>query len=202
MTINVRKSKTMHIVREQENIEILCIGESIEMVDEYTCLGTVISRNGKVDQEISNRIKKVNVLYYHLCNTVIEKRKVENNVKVHIFKAIHLPTLLYGSESWVPLDKDLSRDTAMEMRYLWKVAGRTRRDRIRNERTIEDVRTVTIDKRQLRWFGHLCRMSEDRYTRKYFQARPSGKRPKGRPRIQCKDYISRVGEKRGKTGMP
>ncbi|XP_066907111.1 uncharacterized protein [Halyomorpha halys] len=93
-TINVRKSKIMHIGREQEKIEILCKGEPIEMVDEYTYLGTVISRNGKVDYEISNRIKKENAMYYHLCNTVIEKEEVEKNSKVHIFKSIHLPSLL------------------------------------------------------------------------------------------------------------
>nr|XP_024219358.1 uncharacterized protein LOC112211586 [Halyomorpha halys] len=82
----------------------------------------------------------------------------------------------------------------MEMRYLQRVAGRTRRDRIRNERTRQDVGTVsikdTIEKRPLRWFGHLCRMSKDRDTRKYFVARPTGKRPSGRPRMQWKDYIS------------
>ncbi|XP_066900716.1 uncharacterized protein [Halyomorpha halys] len=80
MTINVRKSKIMHIGREQENIEILCKSEPIEMVDEYTYLGTVISRNGKVDQEISNTIKKANAIYCHLCNIVIGKGEVEKNV--------------------------------------------------------------------------------------------------------------------------
>nr|XP_014278061.1 uncharacterized protein LOC106681967 [Halyomorpha halys] len=99
MTINVRKSKIMHMGWEQENIEILCKGEPIEMMDEYTHLGTVISRNGKIDQEIFNRIKKENAIYYHLCNTLIGKREIEKNVKVHIIKAIYLPTLLYGSES-------------------------------------------------------------------------------------------------------
>ncbi|XP_014270405.1 uncharacterized protein [Halyomorpha halys] len=136
------------------------------MVDEYTYLVTVISRNGKEDQEISNRIKKANAIYYRLCNTVIGKWEIEKNVNVHIFKPIYLPSLLYGSESSVPLDKHLSRVTAMEMRYLWRVADRTKRDRIRNERTRQDVGTVsiknTIEKRQLRWFGHLCRMSESK----------------------------------------
>nr|XP_014292674.1 uncharacterized protein LOC106691424 [Halyomorpha halys] len=144
MTINVRKSKIMDIGREQENIEIFCKGEALEMVDEYTYLGTVTSRNEKVDQEISNRIKKANAIYYYLCKTVIGKREVEKNVNVHIFEAVYLPTLLYGSESWVPLDKHLSRVTSVEMRYLRRVAGRTRRDRIRNERTRQDVGTVSI----------------------------------------------------------
>ncbi|XP_066905258.1 uncharacterized protein [Halyomorpha halys] len=116
MTINVRKSKIMHIGREQENIEILCKAESIEIVDEYTYLETMFSRNRKVDQEISNMIKKITPIYYHLCNTVIGKREVEKNVKVHIIKAVNLSTLLNESESWVALDKHLSSVTAIEMR--------------------------------------------------------------------------------------
>ncbi|XP_066909445.1 uncharacterized protein [Halyomorpha halys] len=164
------------------------------MVEEYTYKGAVISRNGKVEQEISNRIKKRYTIYYHLCNIVIGKREVDKNVKVHIFKAVYLPTLLYGSESWVLLDKHLSRVTAVEMRYLRRVAGRTRRDRIWNERTRLDVGTVsikdTIEKRQVRWFEHLCRMSEDG-PKKIIRGQTN--------RIQWKDCISRVGERREKS---
>nr|XP_014284774.1 uncharacterized protein LOC106686136 [Halyomorpha halys] len=186
-----------------DDIVLIADNEKNLQQAEYTYLGTVISRNGKVDQEISNRIKKANTIYYHICNTVIGKREIEKNVKVHIFKTLYLPTLLYESESWVPLDKHLSRVTAIEMRYLRRVAGRTRRDRIRNERTRQDVGTVsikdTIEKRQLRWFGYLCQMSEGRDPRKYSEARSTGKLPRGRPRIEWRDYISRVGEKRGKN---
>nr|XP_014287206.1 uncharacterized protein LOC106687694 [Halyomorpha halys] len=205
MTINVRKSKIMHIGQEQENIEMLCKGEPIELVGEYTYLGTVISRNGKVDQEISNRIKKTNTIYHLLCNTVIGKRVVEKKVKVHIFKTVYLPTLLYGSKTWVPLDKHLSRVTAMEMRYLRRVAGRTRRDRIRNGRTRQDVRTVsikdTIKKGQLRWFGHLCRMREYRDPRNYFEARPTGKRPRGTPSHNGRTTSPEWEREEGTTGM-
>ena len=39
-------------------------------------------------------------------------------------------------------------------------------------------------------FGHLVRMPPGRLPREVFQARPAGKRPRGRPRTRWRDYIS------------
>lgn len=203
MVLNANKCKVMHVGREESNVRVHCRGEELEMVEEYTYLGTVISRNAKMDNELSNRIKKANNIYYHICNTVVGKREVENAVKLHIFKAVYLPTLLYGSESWVPLDRHMSRIQAAEMKYLRRMAGRTRRDRIRNEKIRQDLGVSDVkhalEKRQLRWFGHVCRMNEDRDPRKFLEARPTGGRPRGRPRIAWTKHISRLGQKRGKA---
>lgn len=130
------------------------------MVEDFTYLGTVISRNGKISQEISNRIKNANNVYYQICNTVVGKREVDKRVKIHIFKAIYLPTILYGSGSWVLLEKLKSRIVALEMKYLRRVVSRTRRDHIRNSRIREELEvnplTEMLEKRQLKWFGHVC----------------------------------------------
>lgn len=161
------------------------------MVEDFTYLGTVISRNGKISQEISNRIKNANNVYYQICNTVVGKREVDKRVKIHIFKAIYLPTILYGSGSWVLLEKLKSRIVALEMKYLRRVVSRTRRDHIRNSRIREELEvnplTEMLEKRQLKWFGHVCWMDEDRGPRNFFEARPTGKRPRGRPRMSWRD---------------
>jgi len=34
---------------------------------------------------------------------------------------------------------------------------------------------------ELRWFGYIVRMGDERYTRMAWQAEMQGKRPKGRP---------------------
>lgn len=38
-------------------------------------------------------------MYYHQCNTVVGKREIENYVELHIFKAVYLPSLLYGMKN-------------------------------------------------------------------------------------------------------
>ncbi|KAI3354190.1 hypothetical protein L3Q82_018725, partial [Scortum barcoo] len=43
---------------------------------------------------------------------------------------------------------------------------------------------------QLRWLGHLFRMPPGRLPREVFQACPTGRRPRGRPRTRWRDYVS------------
>ena len=79
------------------------------------------------------------------------------------------------------------------MRYLRKVEGKTRMDRIRNtviRSQLEQQPLIeTIYKNQLRWFGHLTRMEESRLPKKAYITKVGAARPKGRPRKTWKEEI-------------
>ena len=49
------------------------------------------------------------------------------------YKVVARPTLLYGSETWVMKERDMTRLEAAEMRFLRSVKGYTRLDKIRSE---------------------------------------------------------------------
>ena len=49
------------------------------------------------------------------------------------YEVVAKPSLLYGSETWVPTKRDMSRLEAAEMRFLRSVTGYTRLDKIRSE---------------------------------------------------------------------
>ena len=204
MQINTSKSKVLVMTREErEDVQLICNGETLEVVTEYTYLGTVISSSGKIDAEISSRICKANQVYYQTTNSIIGHREVDKKTKMHVYKSVYLPTLTYGGESWTMLDRHSSRITAAEMRFLRRSVGRTRRDRIRNESIREQLGVAelktTLERRQLQWFGHVCRMNENLNPIRILEARPTGRRPRGRPRLTFQDYIQRIGCKRGKT---
>jgi hypothetical protein len=55
-----------------------------------------------------------------------------------------------------------------------------------------------IERRKLKWCGHLVRMAEDRKPRQILEARMEGKRRRGRPRKMWMDNIKEAGGKRGK----
>lgn len=64
------------------------------------------------------------------------------------------------------------------MRYLRKIANKTRCDRIRNttirnQLNITPVETI-IEKRQLSWLGHLQTMCDGTTTKRIFEARVHG----------------------------
>ncbi|KAL3062470.1 hypothetical protein OYC64_002305 [Pagothenia borchgrevinki] len=86
-----------------------------------------------------------------------------------------------------------SRIQAAEMGFLRRVPGVSLRDKVRSSVTREGLGVepflLDIERSQFRWFGHLVRMPPG-HPREVFQARPAGRRPRGRPRTRRRDYIS------------
>lgn len=113
------------------------------LIEDYTYFGTVILRNGRINQAMANRIIIAHV-YYQVCDTVAQKRKVESKVKLHIMNTVNLHTIV----------------TVAVMKCLQRVAGRTRRELIRNKRIGEELGVSSIKDRktQMKQFGHISRM--------------------------------------------
>jgi hypothetical protein len=81
-----------------------------------------------------------------------------------IYSSIYIPTLLFGSESWVITEKQKQNIQTAEMKYLRRVIGKTRRDKIRNKMIRMNLGPQPLQNKmeqaKLRWFGHLNRMDE------------------------------------------
>ena len=50
-----------------------------------------------------------------------------------------------------------------------------------------------IERSQLRWFGHVSRMPQERLQKQALSAIPNGKRPVGRPRLKWLNHIEGLG---------
>lgn len=207
MSINIKKSKVMIIKGKTSEVNeeggIFCKGVRLEEVSTYQYLGTTISNEGKIDQEVLNRIKKATGIYYQLNKTVFGKKEIQKKSKRKVYETIVLPTLLYGSETWPTKEKHERQITAIEMKYMRKIVGITKMDRWTNERVMEEVEQEPIinkiEKRQLHWYGHITRMGQERMTKRVIEARRVGKRKVGRPRKKWEDRIKEIGQRRGKT---
>ena len=73
---------------------------------------------------------------------------------------------------------------------------RIRNVNIRNELEIVDILKL-IEREQLRWFGHIKRMENDRYPRKFLGWQPDGKRPVGRPKKRWRENVDSAMRRRG-----
>jgi hypothetical protein len=97
--------------------------------------------------------------------------------------------------------KHKSKIQTMKMRFLRKVVGKTRRDKIRNETIRRNLGVpplqIEIEESQLRWEGHVLRMGGDQISRKVFEAKAQGGRPVGRPRQTWEEQMSIVMAGRG-----
>lgn len=204
MEVNVSKTKVMQFTKGEEvQLRIKWKNEIIEQVDQFEYLGTIFRKDGKLEAELNNRIRKANQVYYSINNTIIGKQEISRVTKMRVYNAVYLPTLVYGAESWTLHKKLESRLVAAEMRYLRKAVGKTRRDHIRNNTVREELKQEPIkdivERRGLGWLGHLARMNEGRKAKEVWRARPTGRRTRGRPRIEWEEYITGVVRRRGKT---
>ena len=104
--------------------------------------------------------------------------------------------LTYGCEVWAMREDDKRKLTAVEMDYLRRSARRSRLERIRNEQirremSAEETVIERIEKKSLKWFGHLLRMEETRWPKRIFQWTPPGKQKRGRPHRSCRGRLGR-----------
>ena len=205
MIINTNKSKILEITKEKEKqeINIQMNGETLEVVEEFTYLGTVFTKNGKITREVQQRIKKATNVYYSINHTIISKKEITEKTKLQIYNSVYKPTLTYGSESW-PINTKIEKQvTAAEMKFLRRITNKTRRDHERNNKIRDDLKVTPliqeIEKKQLKWYGHMKRMDKERIPRKCWEARMEGRKGRGRPRTSWLDSITEAGKKRGKT---
>ncbi len=136
--------------------------------------------------------------------SVVVKKELSRKAKLSIYRSIYVPTLTYGHELWVMTERTRSRIQASKMSFLRRVAGCSLRDRVRSSVTREELRVepllLHIERVQLKWLGHLFRMPPGCLTGKVFWARPTGRRPRGRPRTRWRDYVYRLAWER--LGVP
>ena len=89
------------------------------------------------------------------------------------------------------------------MRFLRKIEGKTKRDKISKKIIRETVgvqsRQEYVERSQLRWYGHVKGMDDKRIVKRVYEARETGKRPRGRPRKTWKEGLQEVTRKKGVT---
>ncbi len=193
MRISASKSEAMVLSRKKVACPLQVGGVLLPQVEEFKYLGVLFTSEGRMEREIDRRIGAAMRSMYR---SVVVKKELSRKAKLSIYRSIYVPTLTYGHELWVMTERTRSRIQAAEMSFLRRVAGRSLRDRVRSSVTREELRVepllLHIERGQLRWLGHLFRMPPGRLPGKVFRARPTGRRPRGRPRTRWRDYVSRL----------
>jgi len=136
----------------------------------------LFTSEGKMEREMDRRFDAVSSVMWALYRSIVVKRELSRKAKLSIYRSIYVPTLTYCHKLWVV------------MSFLRRVAGLSLRDRVRSLEIRRELGVepplLHIERSQLRWFGHLIRMPPGRLLLEVFRARPTGRRPRGRPRTR------------------
>lgn len=166
--LKINGNKTKVITSDGSRISIDLDGTQIEQVEQFKYLGSIIDGNKVAcSADVTTRIGLAASAFGALSWCVWKKSDISIPTKIRIFRSLVLSILLYGAESCTLLQADLNKLEVFQMRCLRRIVGVTLRDHIKNE-TIRarccDQPTIAeeIQKRRLRWFGHVCRMQQTR----------------------------------------
>jgi hypothetical protein len=119
------KTKTMIISRDERKHEIKVRGQVLEQVRGFKYLDTIISKDGKLNNEINSPIFAAGRTLHSIKNKCLRKWEVTEETKMVVYKTIYFPTLTYGCDLWALITKLESRLQTIEMHYLRSVVGKT-----------------------------------------------------------------------------
>ena len=135
---------------------------------------------------------------------VWKSKTISTHTKVKVYETLVLSVLLYNSETWTLKENIKKKLRVFEMNCLRKIKGVTRRDRVRNtvirsELKVEVDVVQRIQRRRLRYFGHITRMTGERLPAMAFSGNVHGSRRRGRPKKRWEDNLRADLEEMGHT---
>ena len=172
---------------------IRCGGMELEAVENFKYLGSTVTAENRVEEEVKIRIAAAARCSWALAK-VLNSNILSRRTKVKAYTTIIRPVLTYGCETW-RLTKDLERKLEVfENGILRRICKpvfdaelgqwRRRHNNELREMTKVPFITSTIMAQRLRWAGHVARADENRLISQVARGQPEGRRPPGRPRMR------------------
>ncbi len=162
LKLNIKKTQVLHQsppnqLAIQPNIKV--DNTTLEYVDHFPYLGSILSSKADIDSEVNHRLSCASGAYARLRRRVFKDRDLSTQTKLLVYRAVVLPTLLYGAESWTTYSRHLRAMEQYHQRSLRKILRISWKDRRTNISILEEANmtsiTTTIMQYQLRWTGHV-----------------------------------------------
>jgi hypothetical protein len=102
-------------------------------VSQFKYLGTTVTNQSLIQEEIKRRLNSGNACYHSVQNRP-SSHLLSKNLKIRIYKTITLPVVLYGCETWSLTLREEHRLRVFENKVLRKMFGLNRDEMMREWR--------------------------------------------------------------------
>ena len=136
--LKISRKKTEYLIPAGSSEEVCLAGVPILCTNSFKYLGSKIGATGGCGADVDNRVRSAWNSWRGLSGVICDK-KVPVKLKNKLYKTVIRPTLIYGSECWALHKPEQQRMHTTEMKMLRWIQGKTRKDRIRNEKFRSDA---------------------------------------------------------------
>ena len=197
LTISLDKTKVMFTPAPGEPYiepDILVYGTRLAVVKSFVYLGSTISHDGSLDNEIKERIAKASSAFGRLEERVWSDRNLTINTKLSVYKTCVLSALLYASEVWTVYQRHVKLLERFHQQCLRRILSIKWQNRTPDTEVLSKAHTLSISallmRNQMRWAGHLIRMDDSRLPKQLFYGElASGARPQHKPKKRFRDEV-------------
>ena len=95
---NAERTKYMVMPRDQnegQNYNLKTNRESFERLEQFKCLGTTLTNQNSIHEEI-----KLGTGCYHSLQNLLSSSLLSKNIKIKIYRIVNLLVVMYGCETW------------------------------------------------------------------------------------------------------
>jgi hypothetical protein len=179
----------------QEEEDVRLDGQVVSKKDTFRYLGSMLQKNGDIDEDVSHRIK-VGWLKCRQASGVLCDPRVPIKLKEKLYRTAIRPAMLYGAECWPTKRRYVQQLSVAEMRILRWICGHTRRDQVRNDDIRERLGVTPVEEKlvqhRLRWFEYMQRRPAEAPIRNgVIRQTDNKKRDRGRPNLTWKESVKR-----------
>ena len=105
-----------------KDMEIEIEGMKIEEVSKTKYLGTIVTKDNLIEEEIKDKIAAGNRASF-ANQKILQSKLISKKTKMKLYKALIRPVVVYGSEFWVLTENNKQKLLVFERKILRRIFG-------------------------------------------------------------------------------